>query len=233
MGSKMSDWRRHAIYFAPAAGSALARFGAAWLGWDAEAGVEPSVEPVPALADARPALTARPRQYGFHATLKPPFALAPGRDPGGLDAAAADLAARHRAFALPALGVTELGRFVALVPAARPAALGALADACVTELDDFRAPPDEAELARRRRPGLDAVEAAHLARWGYPYVLDRYTFHMTLTGPLTATERPTVRRALAMAMAPLLAEALPVAAICRFSEAADGRFRLVRRFPLG
>ena len=36
-GTTMGDWRRHAIYFAPPRGSALARFGADWLGWDPEA----------------------------------------------------------------------------------------------------------------------------------------------------------------------------------------------------
>lgn len=229
----MGDWRRHAIYFAPARGSALARFGAAWLGWDPEAGTEPAREPVPPLAERRPVLTAAPRRYGFHATLKPPFALAPGCGLDGLDAAAERLAARHRAFALSRLGVAEVGRFIALVPAAPPSALGALADACVTELDGFRAPAGEVELARRRAAGLDPVEAAHLSRWGYPYVLDRFTFHMTLTGPLDAPERAAVRAALAAALAPVLAAPVAVDGICRFSEAADGRFRLIRRFPLG
>jgi len=34
-------------------------------------------------------------------------------------------------------------------------------------------------------------------------------------------------------LAPVVAEPVAVAGLCRFSEDADGRFRLVRRFPLG
>ena len=48
-GTSMGDWRRHAIYFAPPAGSALARFGADWLGWDPEAGERRGGSPLPGL----------------------------------------------------------------------------------------------------------------------------------------------------------------------------------------
>src|SRR5690625_3806511 len=34
----MTRFRRYAIYWAPPAGSDLARFGASWLGWDADLG---------------------------------------------------------------------------------------------------------------------------------------------------------------------------------------------------
>ena len=36
----MTEWRRHAIYFAPPEGDPLAAFGAAWLGWDPAAGLD-------------------------------------------------------------------------------------------------------------------------------------------------------------------------------------------------
>jgi putative phosphonate metabolism protein len=228
----MADWRRHAIYFAPPAGSALARFGAAWLGWDAEAGTEVAGLEVAGLPVPREALAAAPRRYGFHATLKPPFRLAEGCDPAGLDAAAAALAAEAEAFALR-LRLGWPGGFLALVPEAAPAALAALERACVIGLDGFRAPSREEELARRRAAGLDAAEAANLARWGYPWVLDRFRFHMTLTGPVAPERRAAVEAALTPVVAPLVAEAVPVAEVCRFGEAADGRFRLVSRHPLG
>ena len=62
--------------------------------------------------------------------------------------------------------------------------------------------------------------------------MDRFRFHMTLTGPL-GDDRQAVAAALADRLATLLAAPVAVAAICRFSEGADGRFRLVRRFALG
>jgi putative phosphonate metabolism protein len=228
----MSDWRRHAIYFAPPRASPLAAFGAAWLGWDPEAGVVPPPVALPGLPRPRDALTAAPRDYGFHATLKPPFRLAAGCDPAGLAAAAAALAAGHPRFEL-SLRVAMLGGFVALLADAPPPALARLADACVTRLDGFRAPPEPGERARRRAAGLDPAAEANLRRWGYPWVLDRFSFHMTLTGPLAAADRPAVARALTEALAPLLAAPVPVAEICHFAEGEDGRFRVLGRHPLG
>jgi putative phosphonate metabolism protein len=229
----MSDWRRHAIYFAPAAGSALARFGAEWFGSDPESGEARDGPVLSNLAARRTVLTAVPRRYGFHATLKPPFALAEGTDLAGLDAATTEIARRQARFAVRDLRIAELGCFLALVPMEPSQDLAALADACVTELDAFRSPAGAAEIDRRRTRRLDVVEEAHLLRWGYPYVLDRFVFHMTLTGPLEPDVRLEVRAALEAELAPILAEALPVAEICRFSEAPDGFFHLVRRFPLG
>jgi putative phosphonate metabolism protein len=227
----MGDWRRHAIYFAPPRGSALARFGAAWLGWDPEAGVEPEGVELAGLPRPRPELVAAPARYGFHATLKAPFRLAEGCDPAGLDAATAAVGAGSRTLELR-LRLGVVGAFLALVPEGAPPELAALERACVTGLDCFRAPATAEELARRGE-GLDAGEAAHLAAWGYPYVLDRFRFHMTLTGALPPPEREAARAVLAPALAPLLGEPLPVREICRFAEAADGRFRLLARFPLG
>jgi hypothetical protein len=220
--------RRHAIYFAPR--GALAAFGAAWLGWDPVTGAVSDGFALPGLPLPRAELVAAPRRYGLHATLKAPFRLAAGRDPARLDAAASAVARAHARFDLR-LEVGAIGPFVALLPAAPPPALRMLADACVTGLDRFRAPPDAAELARRGAR-LDAAEAAHLARWGYPYVLDRFRFHITLTGPLAPGDLAAAGDALAAALAPLLAAPVPVREICRFTEDGAGRFRLAARHPL-
>lgn len=228
----MGDWRRHAIYFAPPRESALAAFGAGWLGWDAERGVRCAGDPPAGLPRPRDELVERPRRYGFHATLKAPFRLAEGRTVAALDAALAGIAAGQAGFALR-LALAAPGGFLALVPEEVPEALRALERACVTGVDAFRAPPEAGETLRRRMAGLDAVEEENLRRWGYPYVLERFRFHMTLTGPLDAGVRVVVREVLEPVLAPLLAAPVPVAEVCRFAEAADGCFRLVRRFPLG
>lgn len=229
----MGEWRRHAIYFAPERDHPLARFGAAWLGWDAEAGAEVAPpDGLPAwLAARRDAITTDPRRYGFHATLKAPFRLAEGKVDLLLDIDAGDVASSRPAGELR-LAVAELGSFVALVPDGDSRAIDDLAAACVQALDHWRAPLSEAEVARRRAAGLDATEEAYLSRWGYPYVLDRFRFHMTLTGPIPVDERSAVRSELARRLAPVLDRPVPVASVCRFSEGEDGRFRLVRRFTL-
>jgi len=228
----MDDGRRQAIYFAPPAGSPLARFGAAWLGWDPEAGAEVEDLPVAGLPLPREALVAAPRRYGFHATLMPPFRLAAGRDAAGLDEAVAALAAAQAPF-VQRLGLGWLGGFLALMPVAEPPALAALAAACVTGLDGFRAPSPPEELGRRRAAGLDTVEEANLRLWGYPYVLDRFRLHITLTGHVPEPARTAVEEALAPVVALLVAVPVPVAEVCRFAEGADGRFRLLRRHRLG
>jgi putative phosphonate metabolism protein len=227
----MANWRRHAIYFAPPAGGALARFGAAWLGWDAEAGAAVAAIDPPGLPIARAALVEAPRRYGFHATLKPPFRLAAGCEAPALDAALAEVAAGFAPFALR-LRLDWLGDFLALAPGDAPPVLAALAAACVTRLDGFRAAPEPGERARWRAAGLDAAEEANLRRWGYPWVLDRFRFHITLTGPVPAEARAATAVALAPAVAPLVAAPVPVAEICRFGEGADGMFRLVSRHRL-
>ena len=78
-GTTMGDWRRHAIYFAPPAGSPLAEFGADWLGWDPATGRGRDGFDLPGLPRRRAELVATPARYGFHATLKAPFRL--GRGP--------------------------------------------------------------------------------------------------------------------------------------------------------
>ena len=71
---------RYAIYFVPAAETALYRFGAAVLGYDCFTGVEiPTPDVLPVDAGAWRELIHEPRRYGFHATMKAPFRLAAGR----------------------------------------------------------------------------------------------------------------------------------------------------------
>lgn len=225
----MRDIRRWAVYVAPKMDGPLARFGADWLGWDAQAGTAREGLDLPGLPRPRAELVAAPRCYGFHGTLKAPFALA--GEPAALDAALAALAGAVAPFTLP-LQLATLGGFLALVPAVESPAMEALAAACVTRLDRFRAPPDAAEIARRRPETLTPAQRELLAAWGYPFVLGEFRFHMTLTGALDPEQRAAVADALAPLLAPLLAPPLLVADIGLFGEDATGMFHLLKRFPL-
>ena len=227
---------RYAIYFAPAAGSDLARFGDRWLGRDAETG---KALPHPALDDLDEdrlrALTEAPRHYGFHGTLKPPFDLANGCDVDDLHRAMAGFAVRQAAFEIAALQLREIGDFLALVPADPAPALSSLADACVTEFDAYRAAPEAAELAKRHAAGLTPRQAELLARWGYPYVLDEFRFHLTLTGPIAdQEERTRVAGLLQPLAAPLLGQPMPVRELSLFHQPDRATpFRLIQRIPFG
>ncbi|MDQ7251103.1 DUF1045 domain-containing protein [Dongia sedimenti] len=227
---------RFAIYFAPRRDTALARFGDAWLGRDVETG---RALPQPVLAtlsaDRMAELTEAPRHYGFHGTLKAPFQLADGNDTRRLHASLARFAARQAKFAVPELKLKTIGRFLALAPASPVPALNALAAACVETFDDFRAPPEPADLAKRAATGLTPRQAELLARWGYPYVLDEFRFHLTLTGDVTEpAARDALQAALAPLLEPVLAEPIAVDALCMFRQPDRAApFRLIERFSFG
>ncbi|MFV0473741.1 MAG: DUF1045 domain-containing protein [Pikeienuella sp.] len=226
----MSGFGRYAVFYAPPKGSALARFGAAWLGRDAETGAgaaQPEIEGLDLEA-----ASATPRRYGFLCTLKAPFRLAEGTDAAGLEAALAVLAAGIAPFACAPLAVEPLGGFVAFRPGASCAALAALAAACVTGLDRFRAPAPESEIARRRAAGLTPAQEAHLARWGYPYVLDEFRFHLTLTGALSDAARGRAVEVAARLAGPAIEGAFAVGEICLFGEDETRHFHILNRFPL-
>jgi putative phosphonate metabolism protein len=172
---------RYAVYYAPAADDPLARRAAAWLGRDAFSG---EARERPALAGLEgldlEALTASPRAYGFHATLKAPFELAPDRSEAELVAFGEAFAAGQEPFTAP-LAVASLGRFHALRLAEDSPGMHALHAACVRDFDPFRAPLSDFDLSRRRKAPLSAEQDERLVAWGYPYVFDDFRFHMTLT----------------------------------------------------
>ncbi len=211
---------RVAVYYAPERDDPLWEAGCAWLGGDPETGGGVAQ---PALAAA----TSDPRRYGFHATLKPPMRLR-----GTFDAFLADvenLARRLTRFEMPRLRVADDFGFLALL--AEPSApLNELAAACVTELDGHRVPEDAASRAKRA-VGRTESQLRNLERWGYPYVLEDWRFHMTLsnTGAARALLEPAQRHfAKALAM-PRYFESLAI----YIEPAAGENFRLVKRLKLG
>jgi hypothetical protein len=92
----------------------------------------------------------------------------------------------------------------------------------VMAFDDFRAPATEAELARRNQAKLTPRQRELLSAWGYPYVLDEFGFHLTLTDRIPREQRPTVERVLGDWFAGLLGADLPVDALGVFTEAEPG-----------
>lgn len=225
---------RFAVYFAPPAASALWRFGCSMLGLDAETGAP--IEP-PALrrfdAETWRDITAEPRRYGFHGTLKAPFRLAPGRTEAELHAACARFAGERARFACAGMAVTAIGRFLALKTVQPCAPLDRLAAGCVSAFDDFRAPLSETELERRLRAPLSERQRDYLARWGYPYVLEDFRFHMTLTGALDEDTRTLAEAELREHFALSGADGSLIVSEIALYRQDDGPFRLVARYPFG
>ena len=221
---------RYAAYFAPSPDSLLWQLGCRWLGRDArsDCALEQPQPPGSPAARVR-AITEAPRLYGFHGTLKPPFALKPGASVDALQAQLTALAARRQRFPLPPLEVAMLSGFLALRPSSASDALDTLARDCVVQLDGLRAPASPMELARRRAAGLSERQDALLSRYGYPYVLDEFRFHLTLTDRLPAEEAGRLQEWLAEYFRPALASLTLVDGVCLFAQERPGAaFRLVR-----
>ncbi len=175
---------RYAIYYAPDAASRLWTKTAAWLGRDAVGGSEVARPDFPELAGLDlAALTADPRHYGFHATLKAPFELAAGQTEAALIAAADAFSAGQSAFEAT-IAPAALGRFLAFRLQTGEAQIQALHAACVRDFEPFRAPLSHADIARRRRAPLTPEQDARMLAFGYPYVFEDFRFHMTLTGAI-------------------------------------------------
>ena len=167
---------RYAVYFAPSPGTLGWLAGSHWLGRCAA-----QLRPLPQLnihgvapADLQ-RLTAAPRRHGWHATLKAPFALAPGTDWLTLHHAVQQVARSLTPFTMPPMQVQRIDDFLALVPMpSHPAnaAINAAAAACVTQLQPLAARPSGDELAQRR-------------------AAEEFRFHMPLTGPLSLVDENT------------------------------------------
>jgi hypothetical protein len=221
---------RVALYWAPEPGDALAIAGNAWLGRDPECGVDVTQPCISGIGEA----TAAPRLYGFHATLRPPMRLITGWE--DFLVAVRALAAGLAPFDLPPLVVDNLDGFLALREAVPCQALHTLAAACVRATDTHRLAPSPAELAQRLAAGLSPAEEALLRRWGYPYVMERWRFHMTLTRRLAGEEPKRLRPAAEAHFAESLAMRRRVTEIAVFTQASvspPAPFLIAERIRLG
>lgn len=231
----MSD-ARYALYYAPRPEEPLAVAATQWLGWNPNGG---HGRPLPASSGIDPQrlaeIIAEPRRYGFHGTLKPPMRLIDDVSEADFLAAVGRFAATERAFTAAPLMLKAISDFLALVPTNRSTELQDLADRCVVEFDEYRRPAAEEELARRRLNGLTPRQDELLLRWGYPYVLEEWRFHLTLTGRLPdEAERTAVMNVLRHRFGSLVDRPLPVRDLCVFRQSSAERpFTVLARFRLG
>jgi hypothetical protein len=212
---------RYAVYFCPAADSAQGMFGREWL----------ATTSVPGITQSRfQELMADVRRYGWHATLSAPFELAEHADDKTLHQNVAEIAQSFTPFELP-LRIDWLGGFLALRPRADETHINALAERCVRDLNPLRAPVSK-EAWHRRAGGLDEMERALFKEFGYPYVLHRFRFHMTLSAPATDNEEHALREYLLPKIATRSIARIDALTIC--CEQEPGRdFEAMARIALG
>lgn len=223
---------RYAIYFCPDEDTPLGTFGTGWLGRTPDGrelgppALEHISEPV------WKAATSAPRRYGFHATLKPPFRLAAGITEQDLNRAVESFCQATQPVPLGRLTVQHLSGFTALRPE-QNAPVNTFAGKCVQTFDRFRAPSTAEEIARRRPDTLTERQRRLLESWGYPYVMEEFRFHMTLTGRLTEPETTTFRKTLEARYAPLVDQSVTISDICLLrQETREDAFILAGRYAL-
>lgn len=229
---------RHAAYFAPAFNSQAWDLGSQWLGRCARNSTlleQPKLEKIS--SELFENLTRTPRLYGWHATLKAPFELNLNLRPEELRAAFKQLAHNTVAsFHLP-LKLVELGDFLALVPSQPSPDLQKFAERCVRELHSFALPLSESELQRRTRADLTDRQKELLGEWAYPFVMEQFQFHLTLSGSLQHIEQQVkedLKTAAQTWFAPLLEDGLLIDSVTWFTQdQKNGNFHWVERFEFG
>ncbi len=158
-------------------------------------------------------LTMDARRYGFHATLKAPFRLTAGRTETELRQATDEFATGRCPVAIPGPRIAAIGGFRALLPEGEEAGLGSLAADVVRRFEEFRAPLGKADIRRRRPERLTQRQRELLERWGYPYVLEEFRFHLTLTDNVPAERAPEIDAALGEHFADVAGVDVPVRSI--------------------
>jgi Protein of unknown function (DUF1045) len=229
---------RYAVYFTPRENTPWARAGSQWLGRCIYSGrpYEPPIIEGMTAAEFR-ALTQTPCRYGWHATLKAPFRLAVNQQAvteATLIDAIRELASSMRAFTLPRLKAGVFRNFIALRVDGDQKRINAVARTCVTSLHHFAHGLNEQDFKRMRHANLSAEQDRLLLQWGYPWVLDQFQFHMSLSGSIDGLDLETRWALLNAARTHFsIQENCRVDQICLFCEPAPNEpFVLIERFDL-
>jgi len=224
---------RYAIYYTPSPDTPLGQFGTAWL--NHTNGTASAVKITTSRLDpARvAAITESSRRYGLHGTLKPPFELNPATTLDALLAAARVFARSVAPVEIPALELAIIGKFIALTPVSQSAALEKLSAKCVRAFEAFRMPLSDQQVANYKRNKLTVHQEQMLEHWGYPYVMEEFRFHISLTDRIDDDEeRQAVLENLQTLAAPILGQPTTISDITIFSQAGrDEPMTEITRIP--
>ncbi|WP_106795513.1 DUF1045 domain-containing protein [Rhizobium sp. H4] len=226
---------RYAICFTPPASDPLSLVAANWLGRNVYSGDMLEPPAVRGLGIHEIAFhTAVPRRYGFHGVLKAPFHLSADMSESQLLRDLMRFAGTFAPFQISRLEIARLGSFYSLMPSAPCQQIQYLASAIVQEFDRYRAPLSEADIERSDPDGLSAAQFANLHRWGNPYVMDEFRFHMPVTGSINAIDMPRIEAALRTIFEPALKEPVMVSNVAlMIEEGTGGPFRVHSLHPMG
>lgn len=213
---------RFAIYYAPPVSSLLWRLAADWLGRDASRRVSDKRDIPGVERAALDRLVVSARRYGFHATVKAPMALRAKTTANDLDAGLRVFGRENAPVAIGRIELRLIDGFLALMPVPQTRELTDFASLVVETFDPLRAPMDADERARRRATSLSDRQVWLLDRYGYPFVLEQFQFHMTLTDRLPPDLRDPVIAAARNWFAPALTAPLTLDRLVLFHEPEPG-----------
>ena len=192
----MKKYSRYAIYYAPPKESSLEEFGRYWFGWDPlnaklinnkhrinylnRFGIKNLIN-----IDKNVLI---PKKYGFHGTLIPPFKLNKNYSTNTLFKKTEDIAKKFKKFKFYKFKLKKINNFYAFVQNKKNNNINKLSNRLVRELFKFRSPLTKKEIDRRNPSKLSKLQLNILYKWGYPYIMSEFNFHMTLASEVTGNK---------------------------------------------
>jgi len=192
----MKKYSRYAIYYAPPKESNLEKFGRYWFGWDPlNAKLINNKQRINYLNGFgiknlknidKNVLIAK--KYGFHGTLIPPFKLNKNYSTNLLFKKTEDIAKKFKKFKFYKFKLKKINNFYAFVQNKKNNNINKLSNRLVRELFKFRSPLTKKEIDRRNPSKLSKLQLNILYKWGYPYLMSEFNFHMTLASEVTGNK---------------------------------------------
>ena len=192
----MKKYSRYAIYYAPPKESNLEEFGRYWFGWDPlNAKLINNKRRINYLNGFgiknlknidKNVLIAK--KYGFHGTLIPPFRLNKNYSTNLLFKKTEDIAKKFKKFKFYKFKLKKINNFYAFVQNKKNNNINKLSNRLVRELFKFRSPLTKKEIDRRNPSKLSKLQLNILYKWGYPYLMSEFNFHMTLASEVTGNK---------------------------------------------
>ena len=192
----MKKYSRYAIYYAPPKESSLEEFGRYWFGWDPlnaklinnkhrinylnRFGIKNLIN-----IDKNVLI---PKKYGFHGTLIPPFKLNKNYSTNTLFKKTEEIAKKFKKFKFYKFKLKKINNFYAFVQNKKNNNINKLSNRLVRELFKFRSPLTKKEIDRRNPSKLSKLQLNILYKWGYPYLMSEFNFHMTLASEVTGNK---------------------------------------------
>ena len=192
----MKKYSRYAIYYAPPKGSSLEEFGRYWFGWDpvnaklinnkhrinylSRFGIKNLIN-----IDKNVLIA---KKYGFHGTLIPPFKLNKNYSTNTLFKKTEEIAKKFKRFKFYKFKLKKINDFYAFVQNKKNNNINKLSNRLVRELYKFRSPLTKKEIDKRNPSKLSKLQLNILYKWGYPYLMSEFNFHMTLASEVTGNK---------------------------------------------